>query len=290
MLFAFEAAEREPDPSRRRGWLTFVVVGAGPTGVELVGRPVRDRPARPGARLPPHRPDAGARHPAGGRGPRPARLRAGAVGEGAASSSPRLGRRRPHGRDGDGDRRPRASASAPSGSRRGRSSGRRGWRRRPWRGRSGVPLDRAGRVLVEPDLTIPGHPEVYVVGDLASLMQDGKPVPGVAPAAMQEAQHAARNIRPHAPGRAAPAVPLPRQGLARHDRPRGRRRRPRPDQALGRRRLARLAVHPHPLPDRVPQPVRRPVRVGLVVRHLRPRGPADHRPPAPARPERARSG
>ena len=58
----------------------------------------------------------------------------------------------------------------------------------------GVPLDRAGRVLVEPDLTIPGHPEVFVIGDLASVIQDGQPVPGVAPAAIQEAEHAARNI------------------------------------------------------------------------------------------------
>ena len=62
-------------------------------------------------------------------------------------------------------------------------------------GRSlGVPLDRAGRVVVEPDLTIPGHPEVYVIGDLARFEQDGKPVPGVAPAAMQMGKHAARNV------------------------------------------------------------------------------------------------
>ena len=55
-----------------------------------------------------------------------------------------------------------------------------------------MPLDRAGRVVVEPDLTIPGHPEVFVVGDLARFEQDGKPVPGVAPAAMQMGKHAAR--------------------------------------------------------------------------------------------------
>ena len=59
----------------------------------------------------------------------------------------------------------------------------------------GVPLDRAGRVLVEPDLTIPGFREVFVVGDLAYLEQDGHPVPGVSPAAMQEARHTAANIR-----------------------------------------------------------------------------------------------
>jgi NADH dehydrogenase len=55
-----------------------------------------------------------------------------------------------------------------------------------------VPLDRAGRVRVEPDLSLPSHPEVFALGDLASIMQeDGKPVPGVAPAAMQMARHVA---------------------------------------------------------------------------------------------------
>jgi NADH:ubiquinone reductase (H+-translocating) len=58
----------------------------------------------------------------------------------------------------------------------------------------GVPLDRANRVIVEPDLSIPGHPEVFVVGDLASLQVNGKQVPGVAPAAMQEGRHAVKNL------------------------------------------------------------------------------------------------
>jgi len=57
----------------------------------------------------------------------------------------------------------------------------------------GVPLDRAGRVLVRPDLTIPGRDDVFVIGDLAALVQDGKPVPGVSPAAIQEGRHAALN-------------------------------------------------------------------------------------------------
>jgi NADH dehydrogenase len=63
-------------------------------------------------------------------------------------------------------------------------------------GRSlGVPVDKLGRVLVEPDLTIPGHPEVHVVGDLAMLRQaDGKQVPGVAPAAIQEGRWEAENV------------------------------------------------------------------------------------------------
>jgi NADH dehydrogenase len=59
----------------------------------------------------------------------------------------------------------------------------------------GVPLDRAGRVLVEPDLTIPGHKDVFVIGDLAAVQQrDGTLVPGVAPAAIQEGQHTAYNL------------------------------------------------------------------------------------------------
>ncbi len=60
----------------------------------------------------------------------------------------------------------------------------------------GAPTDRAGRVIVEPDLTIPGHPEVFVVGDLAaSKMKDGNLVPGVAPAAIQMGKYAAKQIK-----------------------------------------------------------------------------------------------
>src|SRR5207248_1962125 len=59
----------------------------------------------------------------------------------------------------------------------------------------GVPLDRAGRVFVQPDLTLPGHKEVFVIGDLAAMkMENGGWVPGVAPAAIQEGQHTALNI------------------------------------------------------------------------------------------------
>jgi NADH dehydrogenase len=59
----------------------------------------------------------------------------------------------------------------------------------------GAPVDRAGRVLVNPDLSIPGHPEVFVIGDLASLKdKDGKPLPGLAPVAMQQGKATARNI------------------------------------------------------------------------------------------------
>src|SRR4029453_18207584 len=60
----------------------------------------------------------------------------------------------------------------------------------------GVPVDRAGRVLVNPDLTIPGHPDVFVIGDLATLKGvDGRPLPGVAQVAIQMGAHAAHNIQ-----------------------------------------------------------------------------------------------
>jgi NADH dehydrogenase len=96
----------------------------------------------------------------------------------------------------------------------------------------GVPLDRAGRVEVRDDLTIPGDEHVFVIGDLAAFVQDGNPVPGIAPAAMQEASHVADNIvrairgLPHnsfrfrnkgmlvAIGRAAAVADLPRIKLS----------------------------------------------------------------------------
>jgi NADH dehydrogenase len=58
----------------------------------------------------------------------------------------------------------------------------------------GVPTDRAGRVIVGPDLTVPGHPEIFVTGDLAARTENGIPVPGVAPAAIQMGKFAARQI------------------------------------------------------------------------------------------------
>jgi NADH dehydrogenase FAD-containing subunit len=58
----------------------------------------------------------------------------------------------------------------------------------------GVETDRAGRVRVKSDLTVPGHPEIFVLGDTASLLQDGKPLPGVAQVAMQQGRYAGRLI------------------------------------------------------------------------------------------------
>lgn len=70
----------------------------------------------------------------------------------------------------------------------------------------GVPLDRAGRVIVRPDLSVPDHPEILVIGDLAAATQhDGTPVPGVAPAAAQTGRHAAAVVRADLLDRARPA-------------------------------------------------------------------------------------
>jgi NADH dehydrogenase len=73
----------------------------------------------------------------------------------------------------------------------------------PLTGKLGVELDRAGRVKVNPDLSLPGHSEVFAVGDMAFFLQeDGKPVPGVSPAAMQMAEHVAQIIDDEMKGRA----------------------------------------------------------------------------------------
>ncbi|WP_437580440.1 NAD(P)/FAD-dependent oxidoreductase [Sorangium sp. So ce887] len=193
VLLAFEAAEREPDPARRRAWMTFVVVGGGPTGVELAGalselarhtlvhefRRINPRDARillvegAGQVLPSYVPELGEK----------AREQLAALkvevhtrclvteidDEGVSI----------------GDKRIEAKTVLWGA----------GVAASPLARSLGVPLDRAGRVLVAPDLTVPGHEDVYVVGDLASLKQeDGTPVPGVAPAAIQAGRHAARNI------------------------------------------------------------------------------------------------
>jgi NADH dehydrogenase len=204
MLLAFERAERETSPARRAEWLTFVVIGGGPTGVELAGTLVeiarytlrhefrRMDPA--GARvillegldrvLPPYPPDLSAKAQAQlerlGVEVRTRAMVTGVDEEGVSVGSERI-----HARTvlwGAG------VAASPLGR------------------TLGAPLDKAGRVKVEADLSVPGHPEVYVAGDLASCVQDGKPVPGVAPAANQMGEHAARNVLRRVAGQ--PTVPF----------------------------------------------------------------------------------
>jgi NADH:quinone reductase (non-electrogenic) len=192
IFLAFEHAERETDPVKRAAWLTFVVIGAGATGVEMAGmlaeiarhtlkgefRRFDPRNARVvlvegmDRVLPPYTPDLSER----------ARLQLERMGvtvwlgrkvTGIDAQGVQLG----------GDRLEAKSvvwcagvAASPIGA------------------TLGVPLARGGRVVVEPDLSVPGHSEIQGVGDIAFLPEHQPPVPGVAPAAKQMGRHAARNI------------------------------------------------------------------------------------------------
>ena len=200
-LLAFEEAEREDDEEARRPWLTFVVIGAGPTGVEMAGafaeiarhtlardfRRIDPRTARvilveAGPRVLPAYPEALSEK---------ARLQLEALGVQVWTGSP-VTDVQAGGVAVGGDRIAAATvvwAAGVSASPLARSLG--------------APLDRAGRVRVAPDLTVPGQPRVLVVGDLASLDQDGRPVPGVAPAAIQMGVHAAGNVLRAARGEAS---------------------------------------------------------------------------------------
>jgi NADH dehydrogenase len=198
MLLAFERAERETDRASRAQWLTFVVIGGGPTGIELAGTLVeiarftlrrefrRMDPAE--ARvilvegldrvLPSYPPDLSdkARQQLERLG---VEVRTRAMVTGVDAEGVRLGAERIEART-------VLWAAGVAASPLGRSLG--------------AALDRAGRVKVERDLSVPGHPEVFVAGDLAAFEQDGRPVPGVAPAAIQMGRHAARNVLRRARG------------------------------------------------------------------------------------------
>jgi NADH:ubiquinone reductase (H+-translocating) len=201
ILYAFEQAEKEPDPAKRQAWLTFVVVGAGPTGVELAGalgeiandtlrgdfRSIHPEESRilllDGAPrvLTPFEPD---------------------LSEKAESSLIRLGVRsllnvRVVGVDRHGVR-----VQGPQGEQYIES------RTVLWAAgvaaagfgkvladRTGGEIDRSGRVIVDQRCNIPGHPEIYVIGDAALFSgPDGKPLPGVAPTAMQQGRYVASAI------------------------------------------------------------------------------------------------
>lgn len=209
ILYAFEAAERAADPEERRAWLTFAIVGGGPTGVELAGalgeiarhtlqhdfRSIDPKEARilllDGApRILTALPDDLAAH--------------------AEESLRRLGVRVRTGMtvtevDGMG-----IGFRTPDG-----AVERLATRTVLWAGgvhvggfgkiladRTGAMADRGGRVPVNPDLTLPGYPEIYVVGDLARIAgPDGRSLPGVAQVAMQGGAYAARAIVARLQGR-----------------------------------------------------------------------------------------
>jgi NADH dehydrogenase len=204
ILLAFERAERETDPGRRRVLMTFVLVGGGPTGAELAGaiaeisrrvlvsdfRAIDPTEARivlleAGPRILP-----GFAQPLSQR----ARKDLSDLGVEVRTQTP-------------------VTSIGPGfvelGSERleaGTVLWAAGVSASPIARSLGVPLDRTGRVLVEPDLSIPGHREALVVGDLASMLQDGKPLPGVAQVAIQQGRAAAANVLRRIRGE--PALPF----------------------------------------------------------------------------------
>ena len=193
ILLAFEEAERTSDPSARRALLTFVVVGGGPTGVELAGaiaeiachtlaedfRHIDPREARVlllegGSRILATYPPALSARAEGALKRIGVEVRTGSAVTAVSPSGVSVG-------DTVIPSRTVLWAAGVGASPLGQALG--------------VPTDRSGRVPVEPDLTLPGHPELYVVGDLALVARLGtSPLPGLAPVAIQEGQAAAENI------------------------------------------------------------------------------------------------
>ena len=203
ILLAYEHAERTADPAERRRLLNFVVVGGGATGVELAGtlaeiarHTLRDEFRRIDSRdahvvlvegadrvLPTYPPD---------------------LSEKARRQLERLGvevrtKTFVTAIDADGVQLGGARMAAAT------VLWAAGIAASPLARSLGVPLDHAGRVSVAPDLSLPGRPEIYVVGDLATVTSRGRPVPGIAPAAKQMGRCAARNILARIHGRATAA-------------------------------------------------------------------------------------
>jgi NADH dehydrogenase len=193
VLSAFERAELADDPEEQQAWLNFVIVGAGPTGVELAGMlPTIATHALPrdfrrianasahvtlveaGPRVLATYPESLSEHARRDLISLGVEVRTGTLVTDVTPGAVRIG---------DEVLRSHtviwAAGNAAS----------------PLGATLGAPLDRVGRVLVEPDLSIPGHPEVFVIGDMATISSKGRPVPGVAPAAMQMGPHAARGIQ-----------------------------------------------------------------------------------------------
>jgi NADH dehydrogenase len=198
-LVAFEAAEREADPDARRAQLTFVIVGAGPTGVELAGAMAEiARQAMPQ--------DFRAIDTATARiillegGPRVLPAYSQTSSDRAQRQLERLGvevRTNALVTHIEEDAVYIGDEVIAAGS----VFWAAGVAASPLGAKLDAPLDRAGRVLVEPDCSVPGHREIFVIGDLASISSNGEPVPGVAQGAMQMGKHAARMIRRDLDGR-----------------------------------------------------------------------------------------
>lgn len=193
-LLAFERAEKSSDPDEQAAFMTFVVVGGGPTGVELSGafptiarkalypdfRNIDTRKTRVillegGPRILPSFPESLAESARKGLGEIGVEVRTNSIVTRVEADAVYVGEERIPARTVFW-----AAGNAAS----------------PLGGMLGAPLDRAGKVLVNDDLSVPGHPEIFVAGDMAFVKRpDGRPVPGVCPAANQEGTTAARNVR-----------------------------------------------------------------------------------------------
>jgi NADH dehydrogenase len=212
VLGAFEAAEREGHEVPRRAWLTFVIVGGGPTGVELAGTLAEI--ARHALRH-----DFRAIDPGQARillleaGPR---VLAGFDPSLSAAAARQLAALGVEVRTGSAVTRI-AAGLVETGVERIETETvlwAAGVTASPLARTLGVPLDRAGRVRVAPDLSIPGHPEVFVVGDLATVLgSDGSSLPGMAPVAIQMGRHAAVSIQRSARGEASRAFRYRDKGM-----------------------------------------------------------------------------
>lgn len=191
-LLALERAERATDAAVRATELTIVVVGGGPTGVELAGmiptvcrralvrefrhidtRAVRVVLAEAGPRLLPAFPASLAERARRDLEALGVEVRLGAAVSGVDAEGVTIG----------GERIAARTVFWAAGN-----------LASPLGRALGAPLDRQGRVLVEPDLSVPGRPELFVAGDLAATTWEGRPVPAVAPAAVQQGECAARNV------------------------------------------------------------------------------------------------
>jgi NADH dehydrogenase len=212
ILSAFEAAELEPDPDRQAALLTFVVVGAGPTGVEMAGQIAEIAHDMRG--------DFRAVDVSGAR-----ILLVEAIDRVLATFPPSLSEKAKRSLEGLGvtvrlnESVVDVDADSVTVQRSDDATERIPTRTVIWAAgvvasplagllaqRAGAETDRAGRLTVEPDLSVPGHPEVLAIGDMVSVRQAGGDVvvfPGVAPVAMQMGRHAARAIGDRLRGREA---------------------------------------------------------------------------------------
>jgi len=212
IFFAFEVAERETDPEKRKAWLTFVVVGSGPTGVELTGMlaeiakdALKDdfRSFRPedseillvdaAQRVLPSFPEELSEKAQRSLEALGVRIRTGVKvtaidDEGLTLRGPAVEERIAS--------RTVLWAAGVSGSPLGAKLAE----------KTEAQLDRMGRIRVAPDLTVPGHPDIFVIGDLAHIAgKDGNPLPGLAPVATQGGRYAARVIGKRLKGEGPPS-------------------------------------------------------------------------------------